>query len=524
MTRSRLYRAAALVLGFGCAQAQAPADLRVALVIGNAAYAAAPLATPANDARVMSETLRALGFTVVEARDASKMEMEAALVRARDAMKAGNAVGMLYYSGHALQLGWRNYMVPVDAKLSGPKDVAASTVDVQRIVEAFKSSGNRMNIFVLDASRENPFGLSASGRGLAPMDAPPDSLLAYSATPGEVAEDGAADNGHGLYTQHLLRELRQPSAKIEDVFKRVRYQVRKQSQGRQVPWESTSLESDFYFDPGYRSSVRLGEEGNSDASTARAGELNVAPVRVEPVISDLMVGGTRLVGAFDASPRRTGYAGTGKLIWPNGDAFEGTLVDGKREGRGTFVWSNGQRYEGDWQQDRPNGQGAMWFSNGDHYEGAIEAGEPNGQGRLRYASGDRYFGQVVKGLPFGPGVYTWLSGQSLAGDWVNGQPKGSGTMRFVSGDLYEGAVEQGRPNGRGRMLFLSQDTYTGTYKDGRPDGEGTYTWKNGDKYVGQWKDGMKDGHGVFTWRNGDRWEGLFRADALLEGTLTRKQE
>ena len=292
----------ALVLCVGCARAQAPVDLRVALVVGNAAYHEAPLVTPANDAKAMSDTLRGLGFIVVEARDASRLEMEAALVQARDAMKGGNAVGMLYYSGHAMQLGWHNYTVPLDAKFSGPQDVPATAIDVQRVVDAFKSSGNRMNIFVLDACRENSFGASASGRGLAQMDAPPDTLLAYSAAPGEVADDGDAGDGNGLYARHLLRELKQPGAKIEDVFKRVRFQVRRQSQGRQVPWESTSLESDFYFDPEFRAAARAGDERTGESIRAAAGETGVARVRVEPIMAELVAGGTRLVGTFKPDP------------------------------------------------------------------------------------------------------------------------------------------------------------------------------------------------------------------------------
>ena len=115
------------------------------------------------------------------------------------------------------------------------------------MIDAFKAAGNRMNIVVLDACRDNPFAVSASSKGLAPVDAPPGTFLAYATAPGNVAEDGDAKSGNGLYTQFLLEELKRPTAKIEDVFKRVRLNVRRQSQGRQIPWESTSLEDDFYF-------------------------------------------------------------------------------------------------------------------------------------------------------------------------------------------------------------------------------------------------------------------------------------
>lgn len=232
------------------AQAQAPLDVRIALVIGNSAYAGAPLVNPANDARAMSETLRGLGFTVVQLRDAQKMQMADAIAKVRDSLKGKQGVGMLYHAGHGLQLDWHNYMVPVDARMSKAADVAEQAVDINTVIDAFKGAGNRMNILVLDACRDNPFAGTTTGKGLAQLDAPPGTFLAYATAPGNVAEDGDVKSGNGLYTQFLLEELKRPVAKIEDVFKRVRLQVRQKSQGRQIPWESTSLEDDFFFNTG----------------------------------------------------------------------------------------------------------------------------------------------------------------------------------------------------------------------------------------------------------------------------------
>ncbi|MCR5885536.1 caspase family protein [Rhizobacter sp. J219] len=231
------------------ASAQAPAELRVALVIGNAAYASAPLANPLNDARAMGEALKGMGFSVVEVRDAKKAEIEQAITQVREQLKDRRGIGLLYYAGHGVQLDWRNYMVPVDAKLANAQDVRQQAIDVQQVVDAFRSAGTRTNILVLDACRDNPFGASGSGKGLAQMDAPPGTFLAFATAPGNVAEDGDAKAGNSLYTRHLVKEMQQPQARIEDVFKRVRLQVRRGSEGRQVPWESTSLEDDFSFDP-----------------------------------------------------------------------------------------------------------------------------------------------------------------------------------------------------------------------------------------------------------------------------------
>ncbi len=230
--------------------AQAPVDVRVALVIGNSAYGGeAALVNPANDARAMASTLKSLGFTVVELRDGRKSEITAALARAHEALSGKQGVGLLYYAGHGLQLDWRNYMVPIDARMSSAADVPLQSVDVNLVLDAFKMAGNRMNILVLDACRDNPFASTATGKGLAQVDAPPGTFLAYATAPGNVAADGDPKSGNGLYTQFLLEELKNPTARIEDVFKRVRLNVRQQSQGRQIPWESTSLEGDFYFNP-----------------------------------------------------------------------------------------------------------------------------------------------------------------------------------------------------------------------------------------------------------------------------------
>lgn len=230
--------------------ADAPLDIRVALVIGNASYKHAPaLANATNDAKAMAAVLRKLGFTVVDVVDGSKDQMNKAIAHMEGLLKSRQAVGMLYYAGHGLQLDWHNFMVPIDAKLEVASDVPKQTIDIENVIDVLKKSGTRMNIIVLDACRDNPFAEKASGKGLAQLDAPPGTYLAFATSPGNVAEDGDVSEGNGLFTQYLLKELQRP-AKIEEVFKRVRLQVRQKSQGRQIPWDSSSLEDEFAFNDG----------------------------------------------------------------------------------------------------------------------------------------------------------------------------------------------------------------------------------------------------------------------------------
>jgi hypothetical protein len=234
--------------------AAAPAGTaRVALVIGNAAYGVAPLLNPVRDARAMATLLSDLGFEVLTLHDANRQRMHESLAELGERLKARRATALLYYAGHGVQIDWRNYLLPVDAQLRSAADVREQGLDVQQVLSVFQAAATHTNILVLDACRDNPFaGAGATGgpKGLAPMDAPPGTFFAYATAPGNVADDGSEADGNGLYTRFLLQELRRPQARIEDVFKRVRLQVRQATQGRQIPWESTSLEDDVVFATG----------------------------------------------------------------------------------------------------------------------------------------------------------------------------------------------------------------------------------------------------------------------------------
>lgn len=250
-----------------------------------------------------------------------------------------------------------------------------------------------------------------------------------------------------------------------------------------------------------------------------------APDPAVPRQMDLVVGGgVRLVGVFaaDAGGAATTYSGQGKIMFPNGEVYDGAVVRGKRHGVGEFAWITGQRYKGDWVNDRPIGQGHLRFANGNLFEGAVVDGQPEGQGRMIYASGDVYKGEMRHGEPNGRGEYIWINGQRYDGPWLQGKATGKGMVTFANGNQFEGDVVDGVPQGAGRMRYASGEVYQGGFAKGVPHGDGSYDWKNGDRYVGQWKDGTKDGRGLLTWANGDKWEGLFRADAQTDqGTLTR---
>jgi uncharacterized caspase-like protein len=222
---------------------------KIALVVGNSRYKDSPLKNPANDAKAIAAALKSVGFVVNVLLDAQRPTLASAVDAYVKELAAKKCVGLFYYAGHGIQLAWKNYMLPVDMDIDSITDVQKQGVEVHSLMEGLTKAANALNVVILDACRDNPFGSlkGADQKGLSQMDAPHSTLLAYATSPGNVASDGEGSNG--LYTESLLKEIRVPEAKLEDVFKRVRLTVRRQSKGAQIPWESTSLEEDFWFVP-----------------------------------------------------------------------------------------------------------------------------------------------------------------------------------------------------------------------------------------------------------------------------------
>ncbi len=252
---------ACLVALVAMAGGEALAGGRVALVIGNAAYASAPLANPVNDARAMASRLSALGFEVSVLTDASRREMERAMIGFSQRL-GEDTTALFYYAGHGVQSQGRNYLLPIGVQIDSEAALRFEAVDVGDLLGEIAQSRSRVNFVILDACRNNPFErkVRGGGTGLAAIDAARGTLIAYATAPGSVAVDGEGSNG--LYTAELLKALEMPGLKAEDVFKRVRIAVADQSRGLQVPWESSSLTGDFVFN---RASPGTGQ-GNDAAA------------------------------------------------------------------------------------------------------------------------------------------------------------------------------------------------------------------------------------------------------------------
>ncbi len=218
-------------------------------MIGNSNYKNAPqLQNPDNDAQSMAQFLNSAGFEVVAATDLTQNDMLRVVqdFSAKVSARGPNTVAMVYYAGHGVQLAGENYLVPVDAKVSNPTELVSNSVRLVDVMSTLETIPSRMRIVILDACRNNPFpDVNDAGRGLAIVDAPNGSIVGYSTAPGAEAQDGT--NGHSPYTQAFLNVAREPNVPIEQLFKRVRLEVNQTTSGAQIPWESSSLTSDFTF-------------------------------------------------------------------------------------------------------------------------------------------------------------------------------------------------------------------------------------------------------------------------------------
>ncbi len=228
----------------------AQAETRIALIVGNGAYVSlGPLAAPVSDADLMARTLEGLGFQVKLLRDADKATITLAVAEFGGALReaGGEATGLFYYAGHAVQNLQRNYLLPVDVSLQNAADLDLLAIDADLVLRQMASARNKTNIFILNANRESVFTAipDLADSGLAAMTPPPGTFLAFGAAPGAVAAGDAP--GASAYAKALSALMISQGMAIEDVFVEVRVAVQELTGGVQTPWEASALTGGFTF-------------------------------------------------------------------------------------------------------------------------------------------------------------------------------------------------------------------------------------------------------------------------------------
>lgn len=230
-------------------------ESRFALLIGNSRYTdATPLRNPENDIRLVGASLRQVGFEVFGVENLSADDMQLTLERFVDEVKTTkNPVVLIYFAGHGVALSGRNYLLPVDVNTGSSEDLSASSLTASDVLDAIGALDPKLQILILDACRNDPFGNASRslGRGLAEMSAASSgatdlgTLIAFSTSPGNIARDG--DTGSSPYASALAEALLIPGLSIETMFKRVRRTVQKRTDNAQEPWENAALRGEFYF-------------------------------------------------------------------------------------------------------------------------------------------------------------------------------------------------------------------------------------------------------------------------------------
>lgn len=256
---------------------------KFALVIGNGNYSGnkRSLKNPINDAKLMTQSLTKMGFDVKQYTDLDRAQLVKAVADFSGVLPQG-ATALVFYAGHGMQIGGASYLIPVDMAVTSEQSVPLRGYPMKTLLEQVSASKASVNIVVLDACRDNPFQpsppvkyRSLGNLGLAPVQAPRGSVVAYSTAPGQLAADGK--EGNSIYTATLAKVIQEPALSLEAIFKKVGNQVRKQTLDDQIPWFESSLAEEYFFQPPAGVTVVAGRSlepgitGRTDAGNATRG-------------------------------------------------------------------------------------------------------------------------------------------------------------------------------------------------------------------------------------------------------------
>ena len=557
---------------------------RVALVVGNSVYEHAPeLLNPTNDATAISEVLENLGFDVIPAFDQTGNAMRNTL-REFYGKLGGAKVALFFYAGHGLQLGGKNYLVPVDAQLKNEGDLILEATELSDVLGLMESQA-QTNIVFLDACRDNPLARnlarsmgtrSASvGRGLARVESGIGTLIAFATQPGNVALDG--EGKHSPFTKSLLEHIETPGIDVAVMLRHVREGVLNQTGGKQVPWSSSSLTGGgFYFaqpvtakidfDPdvppiptptapstdttaielAYWDALKnsddkelyesyLGKYPNgmfSEVATIKLRKLEQATSETVEVpasakIESLLV---QCQTHFEANRLTSGVGGTAM------DCYREVLSKDPSNAEALAGMAGIEKKYNGWAESaiRTNR-----LDKAKQYLASLQKLNPDGEavrslvvdiqkkeeaGKARMAEEERRRQKNFR-------QKTWANGDRYEGEFKDDKRTGRGTYYWASGNRYEGEFVDGDFNGWGKKYWASGKRYEGEWKNDKRTGRGTFYWANGDRYEGELKDDKRTGRGTFYHANGTWCEGRYlndlAADATChytDGSVTRERQ
>jgi len=311
-----------------------PTVAKYALVIGNSAYDnLTRLANPVNDADDVDIALRELGFIVDKLTNASLDQMESAIVRLKNRLSVTrDSYGFFFYAGHGVQSNGENYLIPVDANIIGESFLKTKSMAVQAMLDELNNAGNELNVVVLDACRDNPFGWGRSStRGLVAVSRQPaDSIIVYATSAGQQANDGRGRNG--LFTSQLLPNLKTPGLEVKEVFNRTGADVAESSQRQQIPAVYNQFFGTAYL--GSRPVIKPPSVFEAGLANVATGSLEISTITGGTVvINGSEVNQTIELPAWGNLPIEKINAGSYKItiIYEDGKKEEKTIEVGRSE-------------------------------------------------------------------------------------------------------------------------------------------------------------------------------------------------
>ncbi len=540
-------------------------DDRVALVIGNDNYANEPLKNAVNDARAMQAALQSLGFKVVFKPNADLRTMQSAAVEFAKQMDGASAA-VFYYAGHGVQYSNRNFLIPVDSKLSSEQEIAYFALEVNQILNSMEDAKVRHKFIILDACRNNPFRHLNLSTGLAKSaSVPPGTTISYAAAAGAVALDGEGENG--LYTKHLVREIRNPGLTASGVFEKVGSAVAQESNSRQIPEnQSTSSPRGAFF---------FAERGAIVASPAGGGISSETAAQVDREYWSEVKGSKKIedfqgylqqfpTGIFASLARskidnlkqeksQQQVASSPLSAAPTGSApvlvAEAPPASAAQPVRVASALAPSATSEARGLEPRtavpaaivPAPAAAIPAATAAPSASQVAVLSPEQKtslplvpvfpkmltGTLEFRDGARYTGDYREDKDktqtlHGQGEYISQAFR-YKGEFKDGKKQGKGVYIWANGDKFDGEFADDQVSGKGRWEFAAGGVYVGDVLNAVMVGKGVLVAKNGDRYEGMFSAGQPHGKGVYVFANGDKYEGSMVSGKMSgNGTYTNK--
>jgi hypothetical protein len=537
---------------------------RVALVIGNDLYPTEPLKNAVNDARAMQKTLQDLGFKVVFRPNADTVAMRSAAVEFSKILDGATAA-VFYYAGHGIQHREKNYLIPIDAKFTSEAEIAFIAMEVNQIIEMMDDAKVKYKFVILDACRNNPFRSIFTQTGLAKMQRiPPGTVVSFAAQAGAVAFDGDANAENGIYTRHLLNEIKKPGLQATLVFQNTGSVVGEETARKQLPeFYSSPFPGGrpFYF--AERSAIAAsgpGTTGGPSADTALQAErefwssikdskrqddfqayleqfpnglyARLARNRIDEIKREKLqsqVAAAPLAGTPASAPpvllpEKTAAPAPAPSPTPTGEAKSAApppSVVANVQAKATpapviLAAAPAASSSGEGRGIEPK---PAAFAPSQSAAQAPAAPPP-----VQLAALSPEQKSALPPAPATPKILTgtleFPNGARYIGEYKEDKDKRQimhGKGEFVSSAFrYTGEFRENRKDGRGLHIWASGDKYEGDFVEDEPAGKGTWEFSTGDKYEGEIAKGKLNGKGTLTTKAGDVFTGTF-VDSLQHG-------